>query len=482
MKWVYTAVKWVYTAQMSTALSKNPPESVKVPPHSYEAERSVLGALMLDNRAWETVSDQLNPTDFYRNEHRLIYQAMEDLAKRNQPFDVLTVAEALKTNECLDPAGGEAYLYELAQNTPSAANAAAYAKIVAERSILRSLIAGGTDIANSAFQPEGRDIKELLDAAERRIFKIAQEREQGTGPLLISELLARTTDKIDTLYHSGQTITGLATGFTDFDTMTSGLQQGDLIIIAGRPSMGKTVLGINIAEHAAIKNDKPVLVFSLEMPAEAITMRLMSSLGRIDQHRIRTGRLNDDDWPRVTSVVSMLSEVKLFIDDTPMLSPNDIRSRARRLAREQGELGLIVVDYLQLMRVPGSKENRAVEVSEISRSLKAIAKELKVPLVALSQLNRSLEARTDRRPVMSDLRESGSLEQDADLIVFIYRDEVYHEDSADKGIAEIIVRKHRNGPIGDFRLTFLGKYTRFENYMSAQVSIPPNLHSSKAFV
>ncbi len=464
---------------MSNTLT-NPSKLVKVPPHSHEAERSVLGALMLDNRAWEMVSDQLTATDFYRNEHRLIYQAMEDLAKRNEPFDVLTVAETLKTKDCLDPAGGEAYLYELAQNTPSAANAAAYAKIVAERSILRSLIASGTDIVNSAFQPEGRDIKELLDAAERRIFKIAQERERGTGPLLISELLARTTDKIDTLYRSGQSITGLATGFTDFDAMTSGLQQGDLIIIAGRPSMGKTVLGINIAEHAAIKSDKPVLVFSLEMPAEAITMRLMSSLGRIDQHRIRTGRLNDDDWPRVTSVVSMLSEVKLFIDDTPMLSPNDIRSRARRLAREQGELGLIVVDYLQLMRVPGSKENRAVEVSEISRSLKAIAKELKVPLVALSQLNRSLEARTDRRPVMSDLRESGSLEQDADLIVFIYRDEVYHEDSADKGIAEIIIRKHRNGSIGDFRLTFLGKYTRFENYMSAQASISP--HSSKAFV
>lgn len=441
----------------------------------------MLGGLMLDNRAWDEVSHQLNEIDFYRNEHRLIYQAMEELAKRNQPFDVLTVAEALKTKNRLDAAGGEAYLYELAQNTPSAANITAYADIVVERSILRSLRDVGTDIVKSAFQTEGRDVKELLDAAESRIFQITKEHDHGPGPVPIAELLARTTDKIDTLYRSGKTITGLATGFTDFDNMTAGLQPGDLIIIAGRPSMGKTMLGMNIAEHAAIKDDKPVLVFSLEMPAEAITMRLMSSLGRIDQHRIRTGRLNDDDWPRVTSAVSMLSEASLFIDDTPALSPNEIRSRARRLAREQGDLGLIVVDYLQLMHVPGSKENRAVEVSEISRSLKAVAKELNVPVIALSQLNRSLESRTDRRPVMSDLRESGSLEQDADIVVFIYRDEVYHEDSPSKGIAEIIVRKHRNGPIGDFRLTFLGKYTRFENYMPTAASITSG-SSSGAFV
>ncbi|MCB1827741.1 MAG: replicative DNA helicase, partial [Coxiellaceae bacterium] len=339
--------------------------------------------------------------------------------------------------------------------------------IVAERAILRTLIEAGTDIANSAFQTEGRDVKEILDVAESQIFKIAEQRDHGTGPVAIADLLSLATDKIDTLYRSGKAITGLATGFNDFDKMTSGLQAGDLVIVAGRPSMGKTVLGMNIAEHAAIKEEKPVLVFSLEMPSEAIALRLMSSLGRIDQHRIRTGRLNDDDWPRVTSAVSMLSEANMYIDDTPALSPNEVRSRARRLAREHGGLSLIVIDYLQLMQVPGAKENRATEVSEISRSLKAIAKELNVPVIALSQLNRSLESRTDRRPVMSDLRESGSLEQDADVIVFIYRDEVYHEDSPDKGIAEIIIRKHRNGPIGDFRLTFLGKYTRFENYMPA---------------
>jgi len=443
----------------------------KVPPYSRDAERSVLGALMLDNRAWDQVSDVLSDTDFYRPEHRLIYQAMQALTKRAQPFDVLTVAETLKAREQLEAAGGEPYLYELAQNTPSAANITAYADIVSERAILRSLIETGTDIVDSAFQTKGLDPKDILDRAESLIFKIAEQRDQGkTGPVPIGDLLARATDRIDTLYRSGKTITGLATGFTDFDNLTSGLQPGDLIILAGRPSMGKTMLGVNIAEHAAIKGDKPVLIFSLEMPAEAIALRMMSSLGRIDQHRIRTGRLTDDDWPRVTSAVSMLSEANLFIDDTAILTPNDVRSRARRLAREQGGLGLIVVDYLQLMQVPGSRESRAVEVSEISRSLKAVAKELNVPLVALSQLNRSLESRTDRRPVMSDLRESGSLEQDADLIVFIYRDEVYHEDSPDKGIAEIIIRKHRNGPLGDLRLTFLGQYTRFENFSSPQVA------------
>lgn len=439
----------------------------KIPPHSQEAEQSVIGALMLDNRAWDRIADRISDIDFYRNEHRLIFQAMKALAQRNQPFDVLTVAEALKVQQHLEPAGGEAYLYELAQNTPSAANITAYADIVRERSVLRALIATGTDIVESAFQPDGRDIKTLLDSAETRIFQIAEQRTDGSGPVPIGDLLAKATDRIDTLYRSGKTITGLETGFKDFDNMTSGLQPGDFIIIAGRPSMGKTVLGMNIAEHAAIKGDKPILVFSLEMPAESIAMRLMSSLGRIDQHKVRTGRLSDDDWPRITSAVSMLSGANLFIDDTPALSPNEMRTRARRLAREQGSLGLIVVDYLQLMQVPGSKENRVMEVSEISRSLKTIAKELSVPVVALSQLNRSLESRTDRRPVMSDLRESGSLEQDADLIVFIYRDEVYNDDSPDKGIAEIIIRKHRNGPIGDFRLTFLGKYTRFENFSPA---------------
>jgi len=452
---------------MSNVSSDNTMQLAKLPPHSQEAEQSVLGALMLDNRAWDRIADRISEIDFYRHEHRLIFQAMQELSKRNQALDVLTVSETLKLKNQLTTIGGEVYLYQLAQNTPSAANITAYADLVAERAILRALISSGTDIVNSAFQTEGRDVKELLDSAESCIFRIAEQRDRTSGPVPIADLLAKATDRIDTLYRSGKTITGLATGFTDFDNMTSGLQPGDLIIVAGRPSMGKTMLGMNIAEHAAIKSDQPVLVFSLEMPGESLVMRLLSSLGRIDQHRIRTGRLNDDDWPRVTSAVGILSEVSLFIDDTPALSPNEIRSRARRLAREQGGLGLIVVDYLQLMHVPGSKENRVVEVSEISRSLKTIAKELNVPVIAISQLNRSLESRTDRRPVMSDLRESGSLEQDADIILFIYRDEVYHEDSPDKGIAEILIRKHRNGPIGEFRLTFSGKYTRFENFASS---------------
>ncbi|MCH9644814.1 MAG: replicative DNA helicase [Gammaproteobacteria bacterium] len=438
----------------------------KLPPQSLEAEQSVLGALLLDNRAWDKVADRVKSTDFYRKDHQIIFEAIVALAERGKPFDTLTVAERLKETEKLNKMGGEAALYELANNTPSAANVVAYADIVRERSVLRELISTGTDITDSAFKPEGRDAQELLDKAEELVFKISQHNSRGKGPVPISQLLPKTTDRIDTLYHAGETITGVATGFSDFDALTSGLQRGDLIVVAGRPSMGKTALAMNVAEYAAIKGDKPVLIFSLEMPAEQLTMRMMSSLGRIDQHKVRTGKLEDDDWPRITSAVSMLSEAKMYIDDTPALTPIEIRSRARRVARENDGLGLIVVDYMQLMQVSGSgRENRATEVSEISRSLKAVAKELDVPLIALSQLNRSLEARSDKRPVMSDLRDSGSIEQDADVIIFIYRDEVYHEDSPDKGKAEIIIRKQRNGPIGDFHLTFLGKYTRFENFM-----------------
>ncbi len=444
--------------------------AAKVPPHSQEAEQSVLGALMLDHRAWDRIVDHISIEDFYRNEHRLIFAAMTQLAERNQPFDVITVAESLKATQQLDQGGGEAYLFELAQNTPSAANVTAYADIVRERAVLRQLIEVGTDIADSALNTDGRETKELLDSAERLVFHIAEQRARGSGPVQISTLLSRAYDRIDTLYHQGQTITGLSTGFSDFDEMTSGLQVGDLVVIAGRPSMGKTTFAMNIAEHASIKGEKPVLIFSLEMPSESLTMRMMSSLGRIDQHKVRTGRLTDDDWPRITSAVSMLSEAKMYIDDTPALTPTEIRSRARRIAREHGGLGMIVIDYLQLMHIPGTRENRSTEISEISRSLKALAKELSVPVVALSQLNRSLESRTDRRPVMSDLRESGAIEQDADLIIFIYRDEVYNSETPDKGIAEIIIRKHRNGPIGDFRLTFSGRYTRFDNYSPVQAS------------
>lgn len=441
-------------------------DQLKIPPHSNEAEQSVLGGLMLDNQAWDKVADRIQEKDFYRSEHRIIFHAVAELAGRAQPFDVITLAEALKVANQLDAIGGDVYLFELVRNTPTAANIAAYADIVRERSILRQLINVATDITETAFIPEGRSSNELLDEAERKVFQIAEQGSRGSGPTHIADLLGKAVERIDTLFHSDEGITGLATGYHDLDEMTSGLQPADLIIVAGRPSMGKTTFAMNIAEHAAIKSGKPVLVFSMEMPGESLAMRMMSSLGRIDQHRVRTGKLEDEDWPRITSAVSMLSEAKMFIDDTPALTPTEMRARARRVVREHGELGLIVIDYLQLMQIAGPKENRTSEISEISRSLKTLAKELNTPVIALSQLNRGLEQRADKRPIMSDLRESGAIEQDADLIVFIYRDEVYNENSPHKGTAEIIIAKQRNGPIGKVILTFLGKYTRFENFTS----------------
>ena len=445
----------------STSLS----HAVKVPPHSIEAEQSVLGGLMLDNRAWDQVVDRVRENDFYRNDHRLIFKVMSRLIEHSKPIDVLTVSEALREKHQLDEAGGEVYLFELANNTPSAANITAYADIVRERSVLRQLITVAGSIAENAFNAQGRSITELLDAAERSVFSISEQGARSGGPVNIKEFLASTMDRIDTLFHANTPITGVPTGYHDFDEMTSGLQSSDLVIIAGRPSMGKTTLAMNIAEHVAIKSRSPVLIFSMEMPGEAIVMRLLSSLCRIDQLRIRTGKLADEDWPRISSTVSMLSDAPLFIDDTPGISPAEMRARARRLAKEHGQLGLIIVDYLQLMQVPGFNENRTAEISEISRSLKGLAKELKVPVIALSQLNRGLEQRADKRPVMSDLRESGAIEQDADLIVFIYRDEVYNENTSDKGTAEIIIAKQRNGPIGKVRLTFMGQYTCFENFI-----------------
>ncbi len=443
----------------------NNPVAVKVPPHSMEAEQSVLGGLMLDNRAWDQVVDRLREVDFYRQENRLIFRVMSRLMEHSKPLDVLTVAEALREMNELEQVGGEVYLFELANNTPSAANITAYADIVRERSVLRQLIGAATDIAESAYHSQGRGIVELLDQAERSVFSIADQGSRGEGPINIKAFLAKTMDRIDTLFHTNSPITGVPTGYHDFDNMTSGLQPSDLVIVAGRPSMGKTTFAMNIAEHVVIKSKAPVLIFSMEMPGEAIVMRLLSSLCRIDQLRIRTGKLADEDWPRISSTVSMLSDAPLFIDDTPALSPAEMRARARRLTKEHGQIGLIVVDYLQLMQVPGFNENRTAEISEISRSLKSLAKELKVPVVALSQLNRGLEQRADKRPVMSDLRESGAIEQDADLIVFIYRDEVYNENSPDKGTAEIIIAKQRNGPIGRTRLTFMGQYTCFENFV-----------------
>ena len=442
------------------------PNSVKIPPHSVDAEQSVLGGLMLDNRAFEQVMDRLNENDFYRHEHRLIYRVMSRLITNNKPLDVLTVSEGLREIHELDQVGGEVYLFELANNTPTVANIIAYADIVHERSILRQLITAANDIAEHAFNAQGRSVTELLDVAERRVFSISEQGMRGSGPVNIKDFLAKTMDRIDVLFHSNTPITGVPTGYHDFDAMTSGLQPSDLVIIAGRPSMGKTVLAMNIAEHVAIKSRLPVLIFSMEMPGEAIVMRLLSSLCRIDQLRLRTGKLADEDWPRISSTVSMLSETPLFVDDAPALNPAEMRARARRLAKEQGQLGLIVVDYLQLMQASsGYNENRTAEISEISRSLKALAKELKVPVIAISQLNRGLEQRADKRPVMSDLRESGAIEQDADLIAFIYRDEVYNENTYDKGTAEIIIAKQRNGPIGKVRLTFMGQYTCFENFI-----------------
>ena len=437
---------------------------LKVPPHSAQAEQAVLGGLMLDNTAWDKVADRVSDEDFYRRDHRLIFQAIARLADSNSPFDAVTLSEWLEKNQQLDDAGGLAVLGSLVQNTPSAANIQAYADIVRERSILRQLISIGNDIAGSAYITEGRSSAELLESAEQQVFQIAEQGKRGKrGFRKIQSLLGATLDRIDELFQQDEPITGVSTGFTDLDEMTAGLQPSDLVIVAGRPSMGKTTLAMNFAENAAIRHQIPVAIFSMEMPGEQIALRMLSSLGHIDQHKIRTGKLEDDDWPRLTSAVSLLDNAPLYIDDTPALSPSEMRARARRLKREHN-LGLIVIDYLQLMQVPGSKENRTNEISEISRNLKALAKELEVPVVALSQLNRGLEQRTDKRPVMSDLRESGAIEQDADVIVFIYRDEVYNQESPQKGIAEIIIGKQRNGPIGSRFLTFRGQFTRFENY------------------
>lgn len=446
-------------------------DAFKIPPNSIQAEQSVLGGLMIDNQTWDSVADKLVEIDFYQRNHQLIFRAIAQLAEKQSPFDVITISEALHAIGELENVGGLSYLGLMAKDTPSAANIVSYATIVRERSVLRQLIHVGTTITNSAFNTEGRETSELLENAERDVFKIAEQRQRGQGGFIpIKTLLARAVDRIETLFEQEGSITGAATGFTDFDAMTSGLQPADLIIVAGRPSMGKTTIAMNMAENVAIQGDKAVAVFSMEMPGDSLAMRMMSSLGRIDQHRIRTGKLEDDEWPRLTSAINILAETKLFIDDTPALTTTEVRSRARRLMREHGQLGLIVLDYLQLMQSPSSGDNRVQQISDISRGLKALAKELNVPVIALSQLNRNLEQRPNKRPVMSDLRESGAIEQDADLIVFVYRDEVYNEDSPDKGVAEIIIGKQRNGPLGTVRLTFLGQFTRFENFSGTSYS------------
>lgn len=437
--------------------------SLKTPPHSIEAEQSVLGGLMLDNDAWDRVAEKITAVDFYNPAHRKIFECIEELANRSNPFDPVTLAGELERRNLLDDCGGIPFLTELVENIPSVANIRAYADIVYERAILRRLITASQEIADNAYNPEGRNSDDLLEIAERTIFKIAEDRAREGGPVDMRELLKKTIDKIDELFNTGDAITGITTGFSDLDEITSGLQPADMIVVAARPSMGKTSFAMNLVENALMTTDKSIVVFSLEMPAEQLMMRSLSSLGRIHQNKVRTGKLEEDDWPRLSSAVERLKDKKLFIDDTAGISPREMRSRLRRVVREHGDLAMIMVDYLQLMQIPGYSEGRTNEISEISRSLKAMAKEFKVPLVALSQLNRSLEQRPNKRPVNSDLRESGAIEQDADVIMFIYRDEVYNPDTEYKGIGEIIIGKQRNGPIGSVRLAFLAQYTRFEN-------------------
>ncbi|WP_415884635.1 replicative DNA helicase [Neptuniibacter sp. QD34_54] len=437
---------------------------IKVPPHSMEAEQSVLGGLMLDNNAWDTVSEVVLDDNFYRQEHRKIYRTMRKLVNDGNPIDVVTLSEELDRTGDLEGAGGLDYLIELAKNTPSASNIRAYSEIVRDRSLLRQMISAANEIADDAFNPDGKTSEEILNSAEQKIFQIAEDRPNQGGPEGVNELLKKAVDRIDTLFNSDGDMTGVTTGFDDLDAKTAGLQPSDLIIVAARPSMGKTTFAMNLVENALMASNKPVLVFSLEMPAEQLMTRMLSSLGRIDQTRVRTGSLEEEDWPKLTTAVNMMRDKPLFIDDQAGISPNELRTRARRIVREHGPLSLIMIDYLQLMQMktPGI-ESRTQEISEISRSLKAIAKELECPVVALSQLNRTLEQRPNKRPVNSDLRESGAIEQDADVIMFIYRDEVYNEDSEHKGVAEIIIGKQRNGPIGTSRLAFIGKYTKFEN-------------------
>jgi replicative DNA helicase len=439
-------------------------DQLRMPPHSIEAEQAVLGGLMLVTDAYDRVNDKLTPNDFYRRDHQLIYRAISELAERSRPYDAVTLGEWFEAQGQSDLIAGGAYLIELASSTPSAANITAYAEIVRDKAVMRQLIDVGTEIVNNGFQPEGRESAELLANAEQKVFAIAEAGSRGrTDFVAMPSALKDAFSVLQDRFNNGGNVTGLPTGYTDFDNMTAGLQPTDLLILAARPAMGKTTFALNIAEFAAIKSKKAVAVFSMEMSAAQLALRLISSNGRINAQRLRTGQLEDEDWSRVTAAIRMLKETKIFIDDTPGLSPDVLRSKCRRLKREH-DLGLVVIDYLQLMSVPGNSENRATEISEISRSLKGLAKELNVPVIALSQLNRSLETRTDKRPVMADLRESGAIEQDADVIVFIYRDDYYNkENSPDKGLAEIIIGKQRSGPTGSLKLKFFGEYTRFDN-------------------
>ncbi|MGJ7901051.1 MULTISPECIES: replicative DNA helicase [Lysobacter] len=439
-------------------------DQLRVPPQSIEAEQAVLGGLMLAPDAYDRVADQIVEEDFYRRDHQLIYRAIRDLAEKSRPFDAVTLGEWFDSQGLSEQVAGGAYLIELASTTPSAANITAYAEIVRDKAVMRKLIEVGTEIVNDGFQPDGRDSGEILAKAEQQVFAIAEAGARGrTDFTPVTKALSEAFDVLQTRYASGGAVTGLATGYTEFDEMTAGLQPTDLLILAARPAMGKTTLALNMAEYAAFRSKKAVAIFSMEMSASQLALRLISSVGRVNAQRLRSGQLEDEDWSRVTSAIRQLREAKIFIDDTPGLSPEVLRAKSRRLKREH-DLGLIVIDYLQLMSVPGNSENRATEISEISRSLKHLAKELNLPVIALSQLNRSLEQRADKRPVMADLRESGAIEQDADVIIFIYRDDYYNkETSPDKGLAEVIIGKQRSGPTGSLKLKFFGEYTRFDN-------------------
>lgn len=439
-------------------------DALRIPPHSIEAEQAVLGGLMLSPDSLDKVADKLTDDDFYRRDHRVIWRAINELANKGMPCDAITLGDWFVANEMSEMIRDSTYLLELANSTPSAANIAAYGDIVREKSVMRQLIDAGTSITEDGFRPEGKSVQEVMELAEQRVFRIAESGARGKKDIVsVREAAGEAFRMLSERYEKKGQLTGLSTGFTDLDELTSGLQPSDLVIVAARPSMGKTAFALNLAEAAAMRGKKSVAVFSMEMSASQLAFRLISSLGRVHAQHLRNGDLAEEDWPRVTSAITMLADAKIFIDDTPAMSPVEMRSRSRRLQREHG-LGLIVIDYLQLMQVPGNSENRATEISEISRGLKALAKELNVPVIALSQLNRSLEQRADKRPMMSDLRESGAIEQDADVIMFIYRDEYYNKESPDKGLAEIIIGKQRNGPTDTVKLAFLGHYTKFENW------------------
>lgn len=457
----------VFPRQPSPRENDSQVEALKIPPHSIESEQATLGGLLLDNAAWDKIGDLLREDDFYRTDHRLIWKTISHLIEKGRPADVITVYEALDAEKRAEDAGGLSYLNALAQNTPSAANIRGYAQVVRDRAVLRKLLGATSEIAGSVYNREGREVRQILDEAESRVFQIAEEGSRGKqGFADLASLLVQVRDRVQELHDANSPdVTGVETGFKDLDMKTSGLQPGDLVIVAGRPSMGKTAFSLNIAEHVALAGGI-VGVFSMEMGGTQLAMRMLGSIGQLDLHRLRTGKLDDQEFSKFASAFERLSEAKLHVDETPALTALELRARARRLHRIYGKLDLIVIDYLQLMSgsAGARDENRATEISEISRSLKALAKELNVPVVALSQLNRGLEQRQDKRPMMSDLRESGAIEQDADVILFIYRDEVYHPDAENnKGLAEVIIGKQRNGPIGKVELTFLGQYTKFAN-------------------